>query len=183
MIKDPIGTKGARLTTFVALPSRYLVYMPRGEGVGVSTRIEDEAERQRLKTADQRATCADAEQRRLHRAHRCAGRVRRQPVRGHGVPRQAVGARARERAEGASRPDRARRSAAHAAHAARRAGARREPRAGGFAARACAHDRVRRRVHSRARPRASSCTAGRARSSICTASRRRSRARWSARCR
>src|ERR1044071_5221764 len=49
VIKDPIGTKGARLTTFVALPSRYLVYMPRGEGVGVSTRIEEENERARLK--------------------------------------------------------------------------------------------------------------------------------------
>jgi ribonuclease G len=48
VIKDPIGTKGARLTT---LPSRYLVYMPRGEGIGVSTRIDDEAERQRLKAA------------------------------------------------------------------------------------------------------------------------------------
>ncbi len=51
VIKDPIGTKGARLTTFVALPSRYLVYMPRGEGIGVSTRIDDESERQRLKSA------------------------------------------------------------------------------------------------------------------------------------
>src|ERR1700728_5335306 len=51
VIKDPIGTKGARLTTFVALPSRYLVYMPRGEGIGVSTRIDNEGERQRLKTA------------------------------------------------------------------------------------------------------------------------------------
>jgi ribonuclease G len=51
VVKDPIGTKGARLTTFVALPSRFLVYMPRGEGVGVSTRIEEEAERQRLKAA------------------------------------------------------------------------------------------------------------------------------------
>jgi ribonuclease G len=50
VIKDPIGTKGARLTTFVALPSRYLVYMPRGVGVGVSSRIEDEPERTRLKT-------------------------------------------------------------------------------------------------------------------------------------
>jgi len=49
VIKDPIGTKGARLTTFIALPSRYLVYMPRGESVGVSSRIEDEAERGRLK--------------------------------------------------------------------------------------------------------------------------------------
>jgi ribonuclease G len=49
VIKDPIGTKGARLTTFIALPSRYLVYLPRGDAVGVSTRIEDEAERARLK--------------------------------------------------------------------------------------------------------------------------------------
>jgi ribonuclease G len=49
VIKDPIGTKGARLTTFIALPSRYLVYMPRGHAVGVSSRIEDEAERARLK--------------------------------------------------------------------------------------------------------------------------------------
>ncbi len=51
VIKDPIGTKGARITTFIALPSRYLVYLPRGEGIGVSARIDDEAERQRLKAA------------------------------------------------------------------------------------------------------------------------------------
>lgn len=51
VVKDPIGTKGARLTTFVALPSRYLVYLPRGEGIGVSARIEEESERQRLKAA------------------------------------------------------------------------------------------------------------------------------------
>ena len=50
VIKDPIGTKGARLTTFIALPSRYLVYMPRGHAIGVSARIEDEGERTRLKT-------------------------------------------------------------------------------------------------------------------------------------
>ncbi len=49
VVKDPIGTKGARLTTFVALPSKYLVYLPRGEGVGVSARIEEEGERLRLK--------------------------------------------------------------------------------------------------------------------------------------
>lgn len=47
--KDPIGTKGARLTTFLSLPSRYLVFMPGNEHVGVSLRIEDEAERERLK--------------------------------------------------------------------------------------------------------------------------------------
>ena len=51
VIKDPIGTKGARLTTYITLPARYLVYLPRGDGIGVSTRIEDEAERQRLKAA------------------------------------------------------------------------------------------------------------------------------------
>jgi ribonuclease G len=51
VIKDPIGTKGARLSTFIALPSRYLVYLPRGESIGVSSRIEDEAERGRLKGA------------------------------------------------------------------------------------------------------------------------------------
>ncbi|HEX8757644.1 MAG TPA: ribonuclease G [Steroidobacteraceae bacterium] len=51
VIKDAIGTKGARLTTYITLPARFLVYLPRGEGIGVSTRIEDEAERQRLKAA------------------------------------------------------------------------------------------------------------------------------------
>jgi ribonuclease G len=59
VIKDPIGTKGARLTTFVALPSRYLVYMPRGMGVGVSARIEDEPERTRLKSMLSELTVAD----------------------------------------------------------------------------------------------------------------------------
>ena len=49
VLKDPLGTKGARLTTFVTIPSRYLVYMPYGHGVGVSARIENEAERQRLR--------------------------------------------------------------------------------------------------------------------------------------
>ncbi|HTW38207.1 MAG TPA: ribonuclease G [Steroidobacteraceae bacterium] len=50
VVKDPIGTKGARLTTFIALPSQYLVYLPRGESIGVSARIEEESERLRLKT-------------------------------------------------------------------------------------------------------------------------------------
>src|SRR5271156_6499317 len=51
VVKDPLGTKGARLTTYITLPSRYLVYMPQGRGVGVSARIEDEGERQRLRAA------------------------------------------------------------------------------------------------------------------------------------
>ena len=49
VLKDPLGTKGARLTTYITIPSRYLVLMPRGGGVGVSSRIEDEEERTRLR--------------------------------------------------------------------------------------------------------------------------------------
>jgi ribonuclease G len=51
VLKDPLGTKGARLTTFITIPSRYLVYMPKGRGIGISGRIEDEIERQRLRDA------------------------------------------------------------------------------------------------------------------------------------
>ncbi len=47
--KDPISTKGARLTTHLTLSSRYLVYMPNANHIGVSTRIEDEPERERLR--------------------------------------------------------------------------------------------------------------------------------------
>ncbi len=49
VVKDPIGTKGARLTTDVTIASRYLVFMPGAFHSGVSQRIEDEAERARLK--------------------------------------------------------------------------------------------------------------------------------------
>ncbi len=51
VVKDPMGTKGARLTTQISFPSRYLVYMPGISHVGISQRIEDEVERQRLKQA------------------------------------------------------------------------------------------------------------------------------------
>ncbi len=53
VVKDPLGTKGARLTTYITLPSRYLVYMPQGRGVGVSARVENEAERERLRSVVQ----------------------------------------------------------------------------------------------------------------------------------
>ena len=49
VIKDPLGTKGARLTTQLSLPSRYVVYMPAMDNIGVSQKIEDEQERQRLR--------------------------------------------------------------------------------------------------------------------------------------
>src|SRR5690606_7680724 len=48
-VKDPIGSKGARLTTQLSIPSRYLVLLPQSRVIGVSARIEDEAERARLK--------------------------------------------------------------------------------------------------------------------------------------
>ena len=47
-VKDPMKTKGARLTTEISLPGRFLVYVPNGEGLGVSRRLDD-AERTRLK--------------------------------------------------------------------------------------------------------------------------------------
>lgn len=49
VVKDPLGTKGARLTTDITLPSRYLVFMPGSAHVGVSQRIDSEEERDRLK--------------------------------------------------------------------------------------------------------------------------------------
>ncbi len=49
VVKDPLGSKGARLTTFITLPSRFLVFLPTGSGVGISARIEDEVERSRLR--------------------------------------------------------------------------------------------------------------------------------------
>jgi len=47
--KDPIGTKGARLTTQLSIPSRYLVFMPGSVHVGISQKIEENGERDRLK--------------------------------------------------------------------------------------------------------------------------------------
>ncbi|MBL0042007.1 MAG: ribonuclease G [Xanthomonadales bacterium] len=49
IVKDPIGSKGARLTTHLSLPSRYLVLLATSKQIGVSARIEDEVERARLK--------------------------------------------------------------------------------------------------------------------------------------
>ena len=47
--KEPMGTKGARITSHITLPGRYLVHMPTFDHVGVSRRIEDEGERNRLR--------------------------------------------------------------------------------------------------------------------------------------
>ncbi len=49
VIKDPIGSKGARLTTNISIPSRFLVLTPSSSQIGVSVRIEDPEERERLR--------------------------------------------------------------------------------------------------------------------------------------
>lgn len=60
VIKEPIGTKGARLSTHMSISSRFLVYMPRTDHIGISQRIEDEEERDRLRNAVEAAV--DSEQ-------------------------------------------------------------------------------------------------------------------------
>ena len=49
VIKEPIGSKGARLTTQISIAGRFLVYLPQQQHIGVSQRIEDEAERELLR--------------------------------------------------------------------------------------------------------------------------------------
>ncbi len=49
VVKDAIGTKGARLTTHISIPSRYLVLLSNSDAMGISVKIDDETERQRLK--------------------------------------------------------------------------------------------------------------------------------------
>ncbi len=47
--KEPLGSKGARVTSHISIPGRHLVFMPTVDHIGISRRIENEAERQRLK--------------------------------------------------------------------------------------------------------------------------------------
>ncbi len=49
VVKDPLGSKGARLTTNISIPSRYMVFVPQMQNIGVSQKIEDDAERARLR--------------------------------------------------------------------------------------------------------------------------------------
>src|SRR5512132_4423831 len=49
VVKDPIGTKGARLSTQISIAGRFLVYLPQESHIGISQRIEDETGRQLLR--------------------------------------------------------------------------------------------------------------------------------------
>ena len=64
--KESLGTKGARITSFISLPGRYIVYMPQARHVGVSRRIRDEAG---ARAAAQHRQGPQAAARRVHRAH------------------------------------------------------------------------------------------------------------------
>jgi ribonuclease G len=67
VVKDPLGTKGARLTTDISIPSRFQVYMPYANMSGVSQRIECEPERNRLRA------CVEA----FRQEHNCGGFIAR----------------------------------------------------------------------------------------------------------
>ena len=57
--KDPLGTKGARITSHISLPGRYMVFMPGTKHIGISRRIEDDEERKRLKEIAQSLVTSD----------------------------------------------------------------------------------------------------------------------------
>lgn len=67
VFKDPLGTKGARLTTDISIPSRFQVYMPYSNTTGVSQRIECQEERTRLKN------CLE----KFRQEHECGGFIAR----------------------------------------------------------------------------------------------------------
>ena len=103
-VKDPMKSKGARLTTEISLPGRFLVYVPNGEGSGVSRRLED-AERTRLKEIVRKLDpkgggiiVRTAAEGRLGRGHRARPRVPAAPVEddpGEGQDRDGSDARLR----------------------------------------------------------------------------------------
>ncbi|MCB1911612.1 MAG: ribonuclease G [Zoogloeaceae bacterium] len=59
VLKDPLGTKGARLSTQVSIAGRMLVYLPQEKHIGISQRIEDETEREQLRERLTRLVPAD----------------------------------------------------------------------------------------------------------------------------
>ncbi len=67
VLKDPLGSKGARITMEISIPSRFQVYMPYGSNTGVSQRIECESERVRLRA------CLEA----FREQHQCGGFIAR----------------------------------------------------------------------------------------------------------
>ena len=179
VVKDPIGTKGARLLTQISIAGRMLVYLPQEKHIGISQRIENEAEREALREQT-RAPGAGGRTGRLHRAHHGRERHRRGTRHRHRLPAQDLarhprqGARLRAADAALSgtlaRPARAARFRQSRNGAHRRRLARELP----------AHDGLRRRIHADGARRCSSTTPASARCSTCTASRTKSSTRWPA---
>ena len=101
VVKDPLKTKGARLSMELTIAGRYMVYAPTGEGIGVSRRLEDkERERLRRQTAK-----LDARRRRRDHPHRRPRRQARGLRARAEVPAQAArGAREARRGDRRARP-------------------------------------------------------------------------------
>ena len=96
VLKEPMGTKGARITSHVSLPGRYIVLMPTVEHVGVSRKITDEEERRRLKTILKEFR-QERGRGRAHRPHRGARPRGRGLPAGRAVPLPHLGRGARPR--------------------------------------------------------------------------------------
>ena len=92
--KEPLGQKGARITSHIALPGRFLVYMPTVDHIGVSRKIPCDEERSASEA--RAANASHRHSRRLHRAHRRRWPHRRRTARRHDVPLQPLARHAPE---------------------------------------------------------------------------------------
>ncbi len=186
VIKDPIGTKGARLSTQISIAGRLLVFLPQDDHIGISQKIGSHELREQLRArmtalveadAEARARAGDETRRRLHPAHQRRRSERRRARRRHRLPANDLGAGQGARLQVAARnaaapgpePGRARAARpgrrAHADDPDRFADAVRRARPGSAAS------------TRRARSTSSSTTPASGRSSTCSRSTRRSRRR------
>ena len=87
--KEPIGTKGARITSHISIAGRHLVLTPWAKRVGVSRRIDSDRERRRLRESVSKLPSQGS---RLHHPHRRAGYARRgRPRSRHPLPDTDLG--------------------------------------------------------------------------------------------
>ena len=177
--KEPIGSKGARITTQISLPGRYLVYIPTTTHLGVSRRIDDERERERLREIAASVQPPDSG---LIVRTSCEGVTKREVVADLRFLTR-LWSRISKKAESVSAPTLLHYDMDLILRVIRdlftndvRACSRRQP------ARLPAHRLLHRDGHAPARRRTSCCTKGPSRSSSASASRPRSRVPSSARC-
>ena len=180
VIKDPIGTKGARLSTQISIAGRMLVFLPQDDHIGISQKIGSPELREAAARAHARRWSGRRRRRRLHPAHQRRRGDRRRAGRRHRLPAQDLGRDPRARAEPAARHAAAPGPEPGRARAARPRQRRHadDPHRLEAAVRRAA--RLRRGVHAGRGAQAGSTTTASGRSSTCTTSTRRSRARWRA---